>query len=256
MSSTSTSSSDFYTSKQKLDEDNRPEPEPSLTQEQIEARYQQVKHELDKDGVTTQLATAFEALLAQSEVDHISKCLCTSLGSLTSEKYVKIDGQPNRPMYQLAAFEIMKASLENHLKKIIPSVRVQDPEMNNLDKIFLRNLSYEVIEHPQALEEVARNIFVFTPGALFVHVRDLFDEFWPAIYVGVDLVQWIESKKPNEKYEAKTNELLKEDWPEEKKVYDRWIAPYVDVTTSRKLVIMNEKYPSPTVMAYVAKMKW
>ncbi len=67
--------------------------------------------------------------------------------------------------------------------------------MNNLDKIFLRNLGYEVIEHPQALEEVARNVFVFTPGALFVHVRDLFDEFWPAIYVGVDLVQWIESKK-------------------------------------------------------------
>ncbi|KAL8834122.1 MAG: hypothetical protein Q9176_007651 [Flavoplaca citrina] len=254
MSSTSTSSSDVYTSKQNLDEDNRPEPEPNLTQEQIEARYQLVKHELDKDGVTTQLATAFEALLAHSKVDHISKCLCTSLGSFTSEKYAKIDGQPNRPMYQLAAFEIMKATLEKHLKKKASSVRVQDPEMNDLDKIFLRNLGYEVIEHPQALDEVARNVFVFTPGALFAHVRDLFDEFWPAVYVGTDLVQWIESK--NEKYDAKTNELLKEYWPDEKKVYDRWIAPYVDVTTSRKLVIMNEKYPSPTAMAYVAKMKW
>ncbi len=87
------------------------EPEPNITQNHIQAKYQEIKHELDKDGIVAQLATAFEALLAQSKVDHISKCLCTSLGSLTSEKYVKIDGQPNRPMYQLAAFEIMKASL-------------------------------------------------------------------------------------------------------------------------------------------------
>ncbi|KAL8877150.1 MAG: hypothetical protein Q9192_008724, partial [Flavoplaca navasiana] len=160
-------------------------PEPNLTQEQIEARYQQVKHELYKDGVTPQLATSFEALLAQSEVDHISKYLYTSLGSFTSEKYAIKDGQPNRPTYQLAAFEIMKPSFEKHLKRKMPSVRVQDPEMNDLDKTFLRNLGHEVIEHPQVLEEVARNVFIFTPGALFVHVRDLSDEFWPAVYVGV-----------------------------------------------------------------------
>ncbi|KAL9634286.1 MAG: hypothetical protein Q9204_003060 [Flavoplaca sp. TL-2023a] len=232
------------------------EPEPNITQNHIQAKSQEIKHELDKDGIAAQLATAFEALLVQSKVDHISKCLCTSLGSFTSEKYAKIDGQPNRPMYQLAAFEIMKASLEKHLKKKVSSVRVQDPEMNDLDKTFLRNLGYEVIEHPQALNEVARNVFVFTPGALFAHVRDLFDEFWPAVYVGTDLVQWIESKKPNEKYDAKTNVLLEEYWPDEKRIYNRWIALYVENTMSRKLVIMNEKYPSPSVVAYVAKTKW
>ncbi|KAL9628983.1 MAG: hypothetical protein Q9204_005538 [Flavoplaca sp. TL-2023a] len=195
MSSSSTSSSEVFTSPQKLDASNRPEPEPDLTQNHIQAKYQEIKHELDKDGIAAPLATAFEALLAQSEVDHTSKCLCTSLGFFTSEKYAKIDGQPNRPMYQLAAFEIMKASLEKHLKKKVSSVLVQDPEMNDLDKTFLRDLGYEVIEHPQALDEVARNVSVFTPGALFAHVRDLFDEFWPAVYVGVDLVQWIECKK-------------------------------------------------------------
>lgn len=67
--------------------------------------------------------------------------------------------------------------------------------MTKLDTIFLRNLGYEVIEYRQTLEEVARNVFVFTLEALFVHVRDLLDEFWPAVYVGADLVQWIESKK-------------------------------------------------------------
>ncbi|KAL9026736.1 MAG: hypothetical protein Q9180_007436 [Flavoplaca navasiana] len=114
--------------------------------------------------------------------------------------------------------------------------------MNDLDKTFIRNLGYEVIEHPQALERGSPQRLRLHARAPFIHVRDLFDEFWPAV--------------PSDKYDAKTNELLKEHWPDEKKVYERWVAPYVEVTTSHKLVIMNEKYPSPSVVAYVAKTKW
>lgn len=136
MSSSSTSSSEVYTSKQKLDEDNHPVTSrlPAMMHRSPDERIQnrsrispktrsrldtrRSKHELDRDGITTQLATAFEALLAQSKVDHISKCLCTSLGSFTSEKYAKNDGQPNRPMYQLVAFEVMKRTLGKLLQNL------------------------------------------------------------------------------------------------------------------------------------------
>lgn len=67
--------------------------------------------------------------------------------------------------------------------------------MNNMDKMFLGTLGYEVIEHPQAPKEVARDTFVYTPGAHFAHVRNLFDYAQPSVYVGVDLVKWIEFKK-------------------------------------------------------------
>lgn len=69
--------------------------------------------------------------------------------------------------------------------------------MNSLDIAFVHSLGYEVIVHPQALGEMARDVFVFTPGALFLHVRELFHvyDLLPAVYVGVDLVGWIESKK-------------------------------------------------------------
>ncbi|KAL8674195.1 MAG: hypothetical protein Q9168_001404 [Polycauliona sp. 1 TL-2023] len=168
-----------------------------MTLDQVKARYEDIKAEQIEDGVTKGLSAAFESLLARSKVDNIDKCICTSLGSFTSEKYEREDGQPSRPMYQLYAFEIMKGCLEKHLKKDkIEIVHFQDPEMNSLDIAFLNDLGYQVIEHPQALEEVApRNVFVFTPGAVFEHVRDLFDAYWPSVYVGHNIVRWVACRR-------------------------------------------------------------
>ncbi|KAL8820877.1 MAG: hypothetical protein Q9223_000997 [Gallowayella weberi] len=174
-----------------------PEP-PGLKQEDIQARYGDIQKELEAGGsnsIAQRLRYAFGVLLSKSNVDNISKCICTSLGSFTATKYVEKDKQPNRPLYQLFAFEIMKMALEDHLRKKIDLVRFQDPEMNNMDKLFLQTLGYEVIDHPRAWEEVARDVFVYTPGAPFVHVRDMLHHAHPAVYVGVDLEQWLESKK-------------------------------------------------------------
>ncbi|KAL8786212.1 MAG: hypothetical protein Q9213_002900 [Squamulea squamosa] len=167
---------------------------PGLRKEQVQARYRQVQEELDKDGIPEQLAIKFESHLVNSAVHNIDRCVCTSLGSFTSTKYAEEDEQPNRPMYQLAAFETMKKSLEKYLKKTIEVVRFQDPEMNQLDISFLEARGYKVTEHPQALNEIARDVFVYTPGASYVHVRDVL-HFRPAVYVGVDLERWIEAKK-------------------------------------------------------------
>ncbi|KAL8651002.1 MAG: hypothetical protein Q9226_004905 [Calogaya cf. arnoldii] len=255
----SSSSSDDYYTWQKPSKNPAPEP-PGLTLERIEKRYNEVKEELNQEGTTNQLQNAFMSLLATSVVGNINKCVCTSLGSFTAEKFAEEDGQPNRPMYQLAAFEILKGCLEKHPKekKKINAVRIQEPEMNSLDIAFVRSLGYEVIEDNRALEELARDVFLFTPGAEFAHVRDLFHKFdrLPAVYAGVDLVGWLESMKPHEKDDPKRYATLKEFLPENEDEYNKLYAPYIGVTTSQKLLIMNDKYPLPSVVAYVAKKKW
>ncbi|KAL8849044.1 MAG: hypothetical protein Q9221_005942 [Calogaya cf. arnoldii] len=242
----SSSSEDDYVTKQKASKKPAPEP-PGLTLEKIEKRYNEVKEELNQHGTTNQLQNAFMSLLATSVVGNINKCVCTSLGSFTAEKFAEEDGQPNRPMYQLAAFEIMKGCLENHPKekKKINVVRIQEPKMNSLDIAFVRSLGYEVIEDPGAREEMARDVFLFTPGAEFAHIQDLFD--W---------CRWIESMRPHEKDEPELYALLKELLPDNEKEYDDLYAPYIGNTTSQKLLIMNDKYPLPSVVACVAKKKW
>ncbi|KAL8798388.1 MAG: hypothetical protein Q9182_006711 [Xanthomendoza sp. 2 TL-2023] len=173
----------------------KPSPAPlTLTQEDLRTQYREIQEELhagDSKSVAKRLSDDFRELLSKSNVDNISKCICTSLGSFTVPDGIE-EFNGNRPLYQLAAFEIMKLVLEDHLKKKIKLTRFQDLAMNNMDIDFLQNLGYEVIEHPQALEEVARDVFVYMPVALYEHMRDIFHRTYPAVYVGDDLKEYVQ----------------------------------------------------------------
>lgn len=72
----------------------------------------------------------------------------------------------------------------------------------------------------------------------------------------LDMTEIRNFSRPSEDYSAEQNASLKEFWPDNKKEHDEWIVPYIGLTTSQKLLIMNDKYLLPTVVAYVAKTKW
>ena len=79
----------------------------------LQKRYQQIQVELEEFDPAEKLRVSFTQHLehGKSRVPKISKCICTSLESFSAAQYAEQDGQPNRPMYQLAAFEIMKEAL-------------------------------------------------------------------------------------------------------------------------------------------------
>ncbi|KAL8929165.1 MAG: hypothetical protein Q9172_000600 [Xanthocarpia lactea] len=98
--------------------------------------------------------------------------------------------------------------------------------MNEVDMMFVRFRNYQVIEHPQAKDEVDHDIFVYTPCALFEHALEMFSVSWPSVYVGVNLEKWAEHLK-------------------------NYIRPYIEITHSKELKIMKGTYISPTITAYV-----
>ncbi|KAL8911885.1 MAG: hypothetical protein Q9171_003012 [Xanthocarpia ochracea] len=93
-----------------------PEPAPPGLKGKVDAlqdRYKQIQGELEEFDLAKKLRFSLTEHLehGKSRVPKIPSCICTSLGSFSATKYAERDGQPNRPMYQLAAFEIMKEAL-------------------------------------------------------------------------------------------------------------------------------------------------
>ncbi|KAL8757879.1 MAG: hypothetical protein Q9199_001888 [Rusavskia elegans] len=230
-----------------------------LKLDQISARYGQVLRELeegDESSFKYQIQYQFGNKLRTSKVPKdISKCLCTSLGSFTTNKYKDEYNQANRPMYQLAAFEYMKTILEGYTGINIESknVMIQDPEMNDVDKQWLETVKeYKVINDPQAIQEVDTNVFVYTPCAWFSHVRSLFSSRVPKLYVGVNVAKWITHMQPKDEYNNRgtLNDELRNNADAYQNVHDTYVVPFLNNTTSEDILIMKDTYKWPRVTAY------
>ncbi|KAI4102114.1 MAG: hypothetical protein LQ339_004788 [Xanthoria mediterranea] len=207
---------------------------PGLKLDQVEARYGQVQRELEDgdDSFKYQIQKQFGNQLNASKVPkNIRKCVCTSLGSFTTNKYKDECGQANRPMFQ-------------------------DPEMNNVDEQWLVALKgYTVIKEPQATQEIDINVSFYTPCAYFSHVRSLFSITAPRLYVGVNLKKWITAMQPKPEYDNRgtLNDELRNRAAEFQNIHNTYVVPYVNCTNSYDILIRKDTFEYPRVRAYYWK---
>ncbi|KAL8698921.1 MAG: hypothetical protein Q9201_006305 [Fulgogasparrea decipioides] len=166
----------------------------------------------------------------------------------------KENKQPGPPVYQLAAFEIMKGVLGKSQKteygstadpsdesqnSLISEVCFQDPAMNELDREFLELRGYRIIEHPQVFDLISPRTFLYAPHAVFSHIRDILKHSHPALYVGNDLKAYKDLIRPNENDSPAERKFLELHFDEYNEICTD-LEPFVSLTEcSQDLSIME-----------------
>ena len=126
----------------------------------------------------------FQDVLNEKTSTPINNCICLGLGSLSGE----LEGEENPwdvPMSQFVAFENWVTVIGEHQKKK-PRVYFQDPSFNALDREFLTEKRFIVIDTPDSNEVITPETFLFTPGACYNVVHASLRQVFPALYLGID----------------------------------------------------------------------
>ncbi|MCJ1354948.1 MAG: hypothetical protein MMC33_004938 [Icmadophila ericetorum] len=155
-----------------------------------------------------QLRLEFEAL-SQSKDITVNQCICIGLGSFIGE-YTDVEAVlkedwgefllevevpraskkrlafESRALNQLGGFEILLAELRRHHK--VENIYMQDPAFDPLDKAFLTERGYQVVESfDSAHHSISPKTFLFAP---FVEVDTLAHTLQaqsPCLYYGSDI---------------------------------------------------------------------
>ncbi|KAL8834123.1 MAG: hypothetical protein Q9176_007652 [Flavoplaca citrina] len=230
-----------------------------LKLDEVQARYGQIQAELESGGpksLAYAIRQRFETQLRHKKSrvpKDIPACICLNFGSFTSPKYEELCKQKNRPMYHLAAFQVMKGVLDSYMHRAIAphNVAFHDPEMNDEDKMFLETiLGYRTIRTENVKNWIKHDIFAYIPCATFEYIHSLILEDWPAVFVGVDFEEWPEQLKSKPEHDAVKKTKLEVELATKMKIFRESFKAYSEITCRQKLLVMKESYLFPTVTAY------
>ena len=122
----------------------------------------------------------------------ITNCICLGLGSMAAifrgsnptnvnnGKYFDLT-----PRAQLVAFEFWIQMLKKH--NHINHVYFQEPQFNDVDKVFLSSLGYEIIDSPASKDLITAETFLYTPYTNLDVVYHTMKSSFPALYIGNDI---------------------------------------------------------------------
>ncbi|KAL8718786.1 MAG: hypothetical protein Q9225_004118 [Loekoesia sp. 1 TL-2023] len=120
-----------------------------------------------------QIAADFEEISRNFAHTNIKSCICAGLGSFNTSPRARL---------QLAAFETILEILRQRFE--IEDIVFQDPAMDKLDKAFLRERGYTVVQHPEAQNAMTSTTFLYCPCISWEAVWEFLIVDHPALYYG------------------------------------------------------------------------
>ncbi|KAL8688697.1 MAG: hypothetical protein Q9218_005455 [Villophora microphyllina] len=179
-----------------------------------------IKKRLQTSGTAALLSQDLENVIRKCKGLVIDRFICTAIGSFSAGTVET----PNKPLCQLAAFQIMKEVI---------------------DKAFLASYGYKVTE-VGASALVTETTFFFAINAPWNHLRTMISTVFPALYVGDDMRGLRDGFEPLETKPATEREMLSgvcdqiNFW---RRVIHEDFGPFLVVKeSSEELFIMEDEY--------------
>ncbi|EAS31264.3 uncharacterized protein CIMG_06743 [Coccidioides immitis RS] len=143
-----------------------------LTFEKLKDKYDWHKQQWMESHSWTVLKGLLEQEIARVS-GKIRNCVCFGLGSPSGFSRGGWVDRRSISMFQLAALELT-VELLSQAKIINPdNLYAQDPVFNDMDKKLLKYAGFNVVQDPDAFALVAKETFLYAPGAEKSHLIDL-----------------------------------------------------------------------------------